>query len=168
MNRTVTINLDDAGDVERLWNEYSRVRQHREADPELLANLERLLPKMPPELAAEIKEALTTTTPTVVLAEYSDAFFAAKFGTPNPPALGAFERLRDVLVPVDHYAEMVARIKAEPSELGAHVREMLLHTSDLALVIKAALKAAADAGIDQDAAEKITYEAIRKARRVDH
>lgn len=165
MTRVVTLDLDDAEGVDRLWREYAQLRSLREVDPELRALLENLLQSMPADLAAEISQALDSASPSVVLAEYEDAFFEAKFGgNAITIQLAAFAHLRRQLPPFDHHAATLARIKAEPLELGLIVAEMMNYTVDLKLIVTAGLHLASEAGVEQDVAEKVISDAIRREK----
>jgi hypothetical protein len=74
------VDLDDAAGLHAAWAQLERGHHHRSVDPELLELLEGLILKMPEATATEIREALDTVHPAVVLREFWVEFCAARFG----------------------------------------------------------------------------------------
>lgn len=67
-----------------LWWRVERVMRARSADPQLRADILRLLPRVPPEIAANIRQELDEVHPAVVLNDYW------RYLIRNRPALDAF------------------------------------------------------------------------------
>lgn len=76
MTRAVTIDLDDPGDVERVWQALERRRAVRDADPELRAILLRRCDQMDPGVAEPIRDALDELVPEAVLEAFFHEFAA--------------------------------------------------------------------------------------------
>jgi hypothetical protein len=89
VSRLVEVDLDDAGQLERVWQELRRHRTIRDADPELRAAIVRRCEKLPAAVANPILRDLDEVHPDVVL----EAHFTTM--VPNYPTLG-FYRRRDL------------------------------------------------------------------------
>ncbi len=76
MTRRVTVDLDDPGDLDRVWSEVERVRAVRAIDPELRTNIERRLDRLDLAVAEPLRADLDRMHP--------DAFLAAHFETLVP------------------------------------------------------------------------------------
>jgi len=89
VTRTVVLDLDDPGDVERVWQALERRRALRRIDPELRQAIARRCDTLAPSTAAPILEALEELHPEVVL----EAHFRELVG--DRPTLGAIRRGRE-------------------------------------------------------------------------
>lgn len=65
------VDLDDIAGLQRAWAELERVRAVRLVDPEYRAAIERLLPRLDPDDAEQVRSALDEFHPAAV----ADAFF---------------------------------------------------------------------------------------------
>ncbi len=70
MTRPVTLDLDDPGHVERVWQEIHRRFVLRNVDPELRAAIERRCERLDPAVAAPIQASLDQVAPEVVAESY--------------------------------------------------------------------------------------------------
>jgi hypothetical protein len=128
-----------AEDVERVYAELARRRAPREVAPRTHAALLAALPKLPPEVATEVRADLDAGL-------HPLAVVVARFG--DKPALGAFPK-PELPVP-DPVAWFGATRLLEQS-----VREMQVFTKDRRRVVDAAIELADQLGVPQAEADAI-------------
>jgi len=139
VTRHVTVDIDSAEDLERLWQEIARQRAPREASPRVYDALLAVLHKLPPELAAAIKADLNAGLHPVVVV-------AARLA--DKAALGAFPQPE--LPAPDPITWFGATRLLEQS-----VREMQAFTRDRRRVVEAAIELADQLGVPQAEADAI-------------
>ena len=150
MTRRVTVDLDSAEDLDRLWQELARRRAPCEASPRVYDALLAALRKLPPELASAIKADLDVGAHPV-------SVVVGHFG--DKPSLGAFPQPE--LPPADPVAWFGASRLLEQS-----VKEMRVFTRDRRRVVEAAIELADQLGITPSDADAIIARVVHGGRNV--
>jgi hypothetical protein len=158
MTRTVTIDLDDPSDLQRVVERAEALRTLRAMDPEIRSDILRLARQMPPEEGDEIREALRTTPPALVLAGFFDALYTTNLRTTRVP-----ERRSEPCSPTYEAPPQGESVEAY---LTAFVRNLLeAGCSILGLIAQAALLTAYSRRLAKGDAENVTAKAMREACR---
>lgn len=162
MSRRVTVDLDDADDVARVWAQFQHVAAVRQADPELraavlgaVARLE-LVGRLGSEDAERIRAELDEVTPAIVLASNWRQI------VDDRPALGHYlsafpsrERMK---------VDLAEFYRQEPTRLSAVVQEMARFGGDTKKIVDAVIVLADRAGIEPVVADGVISESIRHLR----
>ncbi|HUY07492.1 MAG TPA: hypothetical protein VMU99_09565 [Acidimicrobiales bacterium] len=157
------VDLDDAVGLQRAIDELQRVHDLRNADPELWADIQRVINegvssgRISDENATRLSRELDEVAPATML--------EANFKTliPNRKTIGSYRGAlprcsRGASIPFDWLA-------ADPRRLAGVITEMFTHTSDVRGVVGAVLKLSADCGIENDIADVIISAEVRRVIR---
>lgn len=144
------VDLDDIPGLESAIAELQRLDDLRKVDPELRADIERVISealadnRIANEDATRLRHDLDEITPAAML--------AANFHelVPNRPALGAYKHLRYELPKVDPLAEVRQRDHDDPTRLRGLVREIATFTDDREQIVRAAVAHAEACGISEE------------------
>ena len=157
MTRTVTLDLDDAGAVDRIWQEINARDQARRADPKLTEAIERRLAdavaagRLDEAGAAEVRAMLDELHPAAVLKAHRQDLVEDR----PMPAAGVWGSA------IGPPPEIDAWYREVPARLAGVVRQMARFVDDRQVIAEGAVAHARRLGIAEDTFIPIIRDAIR-------